>query len=269
MIFGNRLRVAKLTPLEWLTTSRNCARSRSARLAATITSAVAARLIALRKLFSSFATWPEPDAPMCEMRALNVSMTGVARASASREPPAMIVSVPCLGRRRAARDAGVDERDARSASAAQILTRRGRRRRAQIDDDLARAGVLEQPSLAQHDRLDGRAVGQREEHDLCRRRELRDRGIAGRRPRLPPARHRGRSPAPAGRRRGSAARSGRPCCRGRSSRSSCQEHPSSAFPPLIRCGPPRRRPCGRRAGSARRRPGRGPGRRPRPLARSP
>ena len=64
MICGKRFRVAKLTPLEWLTHVEELCQVEVGPLGATITSAVAARLIALRKLFSSFATWPEPDAPM-------------------------------------------------------------------------------------------------------------------------------------------------------------------------------------------------------------
>src|SRR5687768_18450538 len=49
-IFGKRLSVAKFTPLEAFSTSRNVCSSRPAFFAATITSAVAERLTALSKL---------------------------------------------------------------------------------------------------------------------------------------------------------------------------------------------------------------------------
>ena len=62
--------------------------------AATITSAVAARLTALRKLLSSLATWPLPLAPMWRTVAAKCASTGRTASSASASPPAMIVSVP-------------------------------------------------------------------------------------------------------------------------------------------------------------------------------
>ena len=41
------------------------------------------------------------------------------------------------------------------------------RRGAQVDDDLPGAAVVEHPAVAEHDRFDDRAVGQRQEHDLA------------------------------------------------------------------------------------------------------
>src|SRR5579862_3236429 len=94
MMCGKRLRLAKLRPLLELTTSSTRCRSRPARRAATITSAVAASVTALRKLLSSFVVCPEPTAPMCATRELNAASTPRTASSARSSPPAMIVSVP-------------------------------------------------------------------------------------------------------------------------------------------------------------------------------
>ena len=64
MMCGNRLREAKLTPVEVLMTSSSWARSSPAFLPATMTSAVAASVTPLRKLLSTLVTWPAPLPPM-------------------------------------------------------------------------------------------------------------------------------------------------------------------------------------------------------------
>ena len=69
-------------------------------------------------------------------------------AAAPPEMPASRNSTPAVCRRRVERDG------------------RGRRGRAQVDDDLAGAAVREQAAVAEHDRLDDAAVGQREQHDV-------------------------------------------------------------------------------------------------------
>src|SRR5690242_10726714 len=82
MMCGNRLREAKLTPVEVLMTSSSWARSSPAFLPATMTSAVAASVTPLRKLLSTLVTWPAPLPPMWCTWALNVSSSGRTRASA-------------------------------------------------------------------------------------------------------------------------------------------------------------------------------------------
>src|SRR5690554_50281 len=94
MILGKRLRVAKLTPELALSTSSTVARSRFAFLAATMTSAVAERLMALRKLLSSLVLCPAPGPPMWKTLAAKCARVGCTRARASGEPPTMSVRLP-------------------------------------------------------------------------------------------------------------------------------------------------------------------------------
>ena len=91
---GNRLREAKLTPVEVLMTSSSRARSSPALLPATMTSAVAASVTPLRKLLSTLVTWPAPLRPMWCTWALNVSSSGLTCSRAASSPPTIRVSVP-------------------------------------------------------------------------------------------------------------------------------------------------------------------------------
>ncbi len=91
---GKRLAVAKLAPLEELSTSSRVCGSSPALRPATMTSLVAARLTALRKLLSSLAECPAPGPPRWKIFVANVSSCGRIRSSASGSPPAMSVSVP-------------------------------------------------------------------------------------------------------------------------------------------------------------------------------
>jgi hypothetical protein len=94
MMCGNRFSVAKLTPLLALMTSSTFARSSPAFLAASMTSAVAARLTALRKLLRTFVRWPAPGAPMCTTLLAIGSNAQATDSSTAAGPPTMMVSVP-------------------------------------------------------------------------------------------------------------------------------------------------------------------------------
>src|SRR6266702_6206105 len=94
MMCGKRFSVAKFTPLLALITSSTRARSSPACFAASMTSAVAARLTALRKLFSTLVVCPAPLPPMCTTLPAIGPKTQPIESSAAAEPPTMMVSVP-------------------------------------------------------------------------------------------------------------------------------------------------------------------------------
>ena len=112
---------------------------------------------------------------MWQTRALNVASSGAATSRACCDPPAMIVSVPCSAAAAPPEMPASTNSTSRSHRAAWIFTDRARRGGAEVDHDLPRARALEQPAIAEHDRLDGGGVGQREEDDVGLGGERRDR----------------------------------------------------------------------------------------------
>ena len=111
-----------------------------------MTSAVAARLIALRKLLSSLATWPLPLAPMwwtVAAKCASTGRTGVERLGLAAGHDRQRAR---LGAGGAAGDARVDVGDAARGQALVERDGRVRRRRAEVDDDLPGAQV--RPELA-------------------------------------------------------------------------------------------------------------------------
>src|ERR1019366_3959449 len=109
MTWGKRLSVAKLTPLEWFRTSSSCARSSPALRPATIASAVAARAIALRKLFSTLVVWPDPGSPMWYTALLKVSNTAASAARGAGGPAGQNPGGPPLGAGPTPRNSGFNE----------------------------------------------------------------------------------------------------------------------------------------------------------------
>ena len=140
---GNRFNVAKLTPLEWLTTSRNVSEVEPG----------------LSRRDHHLGCRGEADAVEEVVQQLG-GVPGAAGAhvvDAGRErleqrshpverrlrPARHDRQRSLLGRGSAARDAGVDELDAALREAGVQRDRRARRGGAQIDDDLTRPAVLE------------------------------------------------------------------------------------------------------------------------------
>ena len=161
-------------------TSSSCGRSRPALRAATITSAVAARLTPFRKLLSSFAVCPAPlVAHVVHVRA-KCESAGRTRSSAAAEPPTMTVSVPASAALAPPEMPASRYSTPRSASRSWIASSRS-------GEDVLRStttwplpAVGHEAVRAEDDRLDDGAVGQREEDDVHLCDESLD-GLRGRR----------------------------------------------------------------------------------------